>query len=464
MARADGNEIQFLVTGENWVAGHALNIQWEAEYYDITDLNADDYSDENRNIESAGTYTFNFGVSDQWGQAPANGEYRIAAYGYDRVAFDQVVANVVNGRASLTVTDNGSTAPQARDGIVNVELERHIDTDPLYPYWTYLGGDYEEYNQDADDYNFYFSTYVQGAGYIVSDDTEFSIDAAANAFIADRDNRLNRWCGHDDIELYDVAGSNSAIGEYDGYVHNAVTGVIRAGAKVTVTGAGFQFASDTYDEKLSQNTFTTYADYDGEFGFNFTSHTKGVHTLTITSGAATTTIKVTVDNLSAANVAVSQVANSQAGKTLVSTATVTDKWGNSVDEGAVTFASNFGTVPVASVNLDDNGVAVGQIEVGANDLGTATVTATANDVVGTATTTFGTTDGHVFKNKKRVTATWEFAKGKTVAIYRDGRRVRNIPVATDDAGKFSFNVKKGKHTVTLKIAGAVVYSYTFNVK
>ena len=247
-----------------------------------------------------------------------------------------------------------------------------------------------------------------------------------------------------------------------------MTGVIRAGQAVTISAQGFEFnealEGPYYGDKLSQNSLTSYTNGGGYVAFGFVAHTKGTHTVTLTAGGVTKTFEVDVDNLAAANVAVSQVANSQAGKTLVSTATVTDKWGNSVDEGAVTFASNFGTVPVASVNLDDNGVAVGSIEVGANDLGTATVTATANDVVGTATTTFGTTDGHVFKNKKRVTATWEFAKGKTVAIYRDGRRVRNIPVATDDAGKFSFNVKKGKHTVTLKIAGAVVYSYTFNVK
>jgi len=254
-------------------------------------------------------------------------------------------------------------------------------------------------------------------------------------------------------------------GSITGYVQNAITDVYRAGAPVTISAAGVQFTAGYYTwNRLTQNSITVNADDNGWYGVSFAAHKKGDLTFTITSGGASKTVTVYVDNLSAANVAVSQVANSQAGKSLVTTATVTDKWGNSVDEGAVAFASTVGHFDAASVSLDDNGVASSTLFVEANDLGTATVTATAGEAVGTATTTFGTTDGHVFKNKKRVTATWEFAKGKTVAIYRDGRRVRNIPVATDDAGKFSFNVKKGKHTVTLKIAGAVVYSYTFNVK
>jgi predicted aspartyl protease len=116
-----------------------------------------------------------------------------------------------------------------------------------------------------------------------------------------------------------------------------------------------------------------------------------------------------------------------------------------------------------------------QLVNGADQIGTAVVTATytytvvtADDTVKTAATTltFGQTDANLNISGKRVTADWVFAAGKTVTITRDGVTIRTFKPTANSADSFSFNLKKSSkaHRVTIKINGVTVTDAGYLVK
>jgi hypothetical protein len=115
------------------------------------------------------------------------------------------------------------------------------------------------------------------------------------------------------------------------------------------------------------------------------------------------------------------------------------------------------------------GTVSAKLIVGAGETGDAVVTATftnadGNDVSVSKTISFGSTDANIDIVGKRVTAVTSFSKGKTVSFYVDGIK-KWSKVSTSDADVvLYYNLKKGTHTVTVKISGGFSTVEKFIVK
>jgi hypothetical protein len=155
---------------------------------------------------------------------------------------------------------------------------------------------------------------------------------------------------------------------------------------------------------------------------------------------------------------------------------VTDKFGNPIVTGAVAGAADTGILSIAQtgsgylatsgkVITGAAGTFTTKLITNSGDLGTSTITATvdlATDVAATPTTSeFGVTDvTDISAAGKAIYVNTEFAKGKVVTVYIDGKR---MPVkaaeATDNAVERKYTQKKaGVHTVTVRVSGGVVAS------
>ena len=78
--------------------------------------------------------------------------------------------------------------------------------------------------------------------------------------------------------------------------------------------------------------------------------------------------------------------------------------------------------------------------------------------------TVGLTDAQIDIVGKRVTAVASFSKGKTVAFYVDGVKKWSKLSASDADVVLNYNLKKGTHTVTVKISGGLTTTERFIVK
>ena len=149
---------------------------------------------------------------------------------------------------------------------------------------------------------------------------------------------------------------------------------------------------------------------------------------------------------------------------------VTDKWGNAV--ATPTSGSNAGVLSVSSTGVgyfasanpvaNAAGKATVKYIVGQSDLGTAYLTATldlATDVSAAKSVEYGITDADVLAGGRRVFVDYEFAKGKTLTVTIDGKRVYSQLITSDNAGELAFaQTKKGYHTVTVRISGGIVFT------
>mgnify|MGYP000128401974 CR=1 FL=1 len=122
-----------------------------------------------------------------------------------------------------------------------------------------------------------------------------------------------------------------------------------------------------------------------------------------------------------------------------------------------------GYVEKATVYTDEAGVANFKLVAGAYEIGDAVLTATAGAVSATGKVSFGVTDAGLNLAGKRVTADWSFAAGKRVIIYRDGVQIRNFVATSDAAGSYSFSLKKGTHSVKIKIGGVTIDSQSYKI-
>jgi hypothetical protein len=171
----------------------------------------------------------------------------------------------------------------------------------------------------------------------------------------------------------------------------------------------------------------------------------------------------------------------QAGRAVDYTATVVDKLGNAVSgfavkatlAGAGYFAGSVNADGSASLTTDVNGKVVVKVLFSSNDQGTATITFADNDA-STATadnlksvvlsTEVGITDAQIDIVGKRVTSVTSFSKGKTVSFYVDGIKKWSKLSASDADVLVYYNLKKGTHTITIKVSGGFVTTERFIVK
>jgi hypothetical protein len=302
----------------------------------------------------------------------------------------------------------------------------------------------------------------------------------------------NEFGNYDSRDVYTTTPTETITGQNSG-APVTVNGTVKTAStatyadspvensKVTVSGAGLEFYVTGQGTLYGDGSLSFYADKDGQFTFLVASHLAGKQTVTVTSGAGTS--KIYLYFAAAAVTAASKVdvkvadgaAQFQSGRALDVTFTVTDKYGNPIttpstgtDAGVLTigqtgagYLANTGVVVTSAT-----GVYSTKLITNAGDLGTSTITATvdlATDVVATNSSEFGITDvTDISSAGKAIYVNTEFAKGKVVTVYIDGKR---MPVkaaeATDNAVERKYTQKKaGKHTVTVRVSGGVVASET----
>ena len=245
-------------------------------------------------------------------------------------------------------------------------------------------------------------------------------------------------------------------------VKTSTTGSVSGSATTQVADKGNLVITATYD---ADGTGTTYA--------------------AVTSTATIVVSDIAGDKAAAdaAAAAAAAAAKEQAAKAKTVTATpsvTSSQTGRAVDVSVkalntagtaaagrtVTFTSTgAGSLTATSAVTDANGVATVKLVAGAADAGDGVVTATVDGVSATAATvTFGTTDAQIDIVGNRVTATASFTAGKTVAFYVDGIKAWSKLSAANSDLVINSNLKKGTHTVTVKISGGFVTTEKFIVK
>jgi hypothetical protein len=273
-----------------------------------------------------------------------------------------------------------------------------------------------------------------------------------------------------------------------GTVNSASTstygGVAVPNALVTVSGTGLQFAVTQEGNKVvyAKDSITFNASSTGTYSVDVWSHTAGKNVVTIASGTGKATVNVyfaKAAELAASSVKVTvadAAAQFQAGRALDVVIAVTDKFGNPVDLGqsadAALVVAQTGAGYLNSLGDGTTNATTGKFSskliTNFGDLGTSTITATVDfadttltDVVATNSSEFGVTDADVTVGGRAVYASVEFAKGKTVTVSVDGRRLYSKLFSTDAYTELKFTQKKaGKHVVTVRVSGGIVYSET----
>jgi hypothetical protein len=281
-------------------------------------------------------------------------------------------------------------------------------------------------------------------------------------------------------------GSVTAV-QFSGTVNSASTstygGVAVPGASVTVSAAGLQFAVTQDGSAIyGADSLTFVANATGTFTVSVWSHKAGKQTVTVKSGTGSASIELYF--AVAAEAAASKVtvvvadgaAQFQAGRALDVTFTVTDVLGNPVALNQTTDSAKLTIAQTGSGYLTlsgdqatgTTGKFASKLITNAGDLGTSTITATVDfsdttvtDLVATNSSEFGVTDADVTVGGRAVYASVEFAKGKTVTVSVDGKRLYSKLFSTDAYTELKFTQKKaGKHVVTVRVSGGIVYSET----
>jgi hypothetical protein len=370
-----------------------LSVIWENPKYSIYDSAdaAANSSARNRAAGANNAYTFDLWVQDQFKNA-APADIRLLATITGRTTQTTPVS-LTSGRASLTVTPDGS----AVTGDTTVDLkfqkrsslgvwESQTTNDDDYADWAGAGnGDLATvaikfYSQtDAVNLN------ANGANFPSSTTADFTANVTTLAYKAN-DARVTTG----------VAGAYLASEKavVSGNVANSVTGAAKAGASVTISGAGLLF---NVGDVWAADTITFVAG-DGTYSATVVSRSAGDKVVTVTSGAASKTATLTFSAVAAVtgySVKLTTPASVQSGSTYRVDGQVLDVNGNGI---AITTAGT-GTNPTLSVTYMGLGLVSGTLPtttdkdgkfyffvlVGSNDKGTATVTA-SYDADGTATT------------------------------------------------------------------------------
>ena len=412
-----------------------------------------------------GSYTASYALRDNFNALYTGSAYRLVftAPGYNggtAPTSQTGYVPFVNGIATVTLTDN-STGAGTNAATYIVEKQ----TNGLWAQDATLNATYQApFTVTA--------TAPVAAAVTASETTTHTAREIASTF-ATVDQRVN-YNGVTAPSGF-TSNSNSVIA---GQVTDA-SGVGVAGAKVTIAAAGAQFVSGSV---YATDSITVSADATGSYTVTAYTHKAGKVTYTVTSGAATKTVDVTYAaaiqaNLSATTVTVP--ATSQTGRAVAVVATIVDKFGNPVPGVAVSFsATGVGSLSAATANTDANGVAQVKLVTQLGEDGDAVVTVShlgadnantttadkVDDFTASKTVTFGVADANVDIVNNRVTAVATFTKGKTVSFYVDGIKKWSKASASDADVVVNYNLKKGTHTVTVKISGGFSTVEKFIVK
>jgi hypothetical protein len=370
-----------------------------------------------------------------------------------------------NGRVTVTVADDQVGSGDYIE--VDVEPEKQLANGTWSDTATEVNGEGKYW---------YVWPASQSGARVTLDDETVSADLALIDFVT----------GDARVSQDDVTNGYDAddYGYIDGVVTDAVDGTPREGARVTISGPSNVLFSD--GERSAFGSITVFADEDGDFAVLAASNRSQKDTvITVSSMGSTDTLKLTINNAEAdtATAAVASAPKSiKAGRTLVYTVTLTDKYGNPViTDSAATGYSAGVTTPTTSVSYTGPGLvattipsvtnAAGQIRVavlvGSLDTGVASFSV-AYDYNGATDNAAGTTNAFTSSTavwvgpianakagaaKGRVIVEAYRAKGKTVSVFVGATRV-----ATFKANKANFSavvkgIKSGTRNVSVRLSG-----------
>ena len=216
-------------------------------------------------------------------------------------------------------------------------------------------------------------------------------DSGLNSWVsggsADGDITVNVTSVANGVSVSPAASYSSSISYFPSTVSwTTVTGEAKnAGSSVTITGAENLIFRSAAGKATTSGAITVRAGSAGSFTFDVASTLTGTHTMSIAIGSASTTSLLVIDPAAgdagkSITFDVSSIAN---GSTATITGTVVDANGNPVDTtGSATITVVYagkgiaiGTMPTET---DADGEFSINVLVGANDSGTATVTAVYN--------------------------------------------------------------------------------------
>jgi hypothetical protein len=454
-------------------------------------------------------------TQDQFGAAPADGTFQINAVAVSNGqttaatsgAGSDTFAAVVGGKTTLSLKDNGTGVGNVVFGLTRYTVNASgllsaptdfAGTSITASVWGTANGSLQ------------FTLAVKTAADIAAGEVALTGNTTKSATTSiwtinasnDGNSAQAKALTYSDfaaVDLRAIVGSAPANTALDGTT--AVTGLSIAGtvssaststyasaaipsAAVTVSAAGLQFSATQDGAAVyGVDSLTFHAGSNGAFTVSVWSHKAGKNTITIKSGTGTATVDVyfaAAAELAATTVTVTAAdgaAQFQAGRALDVAVTVADKFGNPVALDATWAANTDAKLTIAQtgsgylstsgdVVVTSTGSYATKLITNAGDLGTSTITATLNyydstktDVVKTVSSEFGVTDADVTVGGRAVYASVEFAKGKTVTVTVDGKRLYSKLFSTDAYTELKFTQKNaGKHTVTIRISGGIVYS------
>ena len=262
----------------------------------------------------------------------------------------------------------------------------------------------------------------------------------------------------------------SAISTTAGYSATYTVVVANEGTAVTVAAPG---AYIKVGSTFGEGTATENTPVGGSIAVAVYFHTVGATTVTFTNGTAVKTSVVTVtSDLLPAKVTMVTPAQAQVGQAMDVVINVTDKWDNVVATPAAVGAGNLGFLTLSSTGTgyfasssavaNAAGKATVKYIVGTADIGTAFLSATldlATDVTAAKSVEFGLTDGDVLAGGKRIFVSAEFAKGRTVSVSINGKRIYSKVQTTDNAVELAFTQRRaGTYTVTVRISGGITFT------
>ena len=403
-----GTQVRVLVVPENLSGAKTADIEllWADAVYTIVDLNdnADAAATGHNSVVAGGSYAYSIAVLDQWKTAPAAGSHRVK---YETTG-NTVATNYItltNGRGTYSVTDNSVGGGSSIQTVFSLEK---LGTDGV----TWTAQDLlNDGNSDgaADTLTYTTSVVSSTATFSVQLDTDGSTAFGAGA-AADLSNTASTV----QVVAQDRRTSNAVQPVYGspvrvtGRVANASTNAPRAGAEVTITGPASILFSEGAVDGLGSLTFKT--DASGEFGINLYSTTVQTDTvITVTSGAATRTVKVSFTGQGASfgtAWVITAPTSALPGSTFQFKAKLVDKFNNPVQVSTagdvkVTYTGPGLIVGTLPNTTDKDGELTFAVLLGTNDRGTAAITLSydqnsdddfvdAKDIVTARTITVGT--------------------------------------------------------------------------
>jgi len=443
---AAGDTFTVAYTAQNITVSKTFTLADAA--FSITD-SQDETASANRAIAKGGTVSFNLEVKDQFGVAIAGSARIKTTPTINAVAGTASYTAVAAGKATVSLVDTQTAATPGNDSL-KIELE----------------------TQNASTLNWAVSNFAGfGAASAAFQTVTVAVSATAPGFASSPTpaGAATKFTGT--VTPVEYSAVTGVAGDNGVSLLNVAAGLATsvAGQKVTISGTGLLFRVGT---KNYEGSVTLFSGAAGAFAVTVYGKTAGDATVSLVTGTTTKTATITFAAGAPALVSFVTPAQAQVGQALDVVINVTDKWGNPVATPAAVGAGNLGYLTVSSTGTgyfassnpvaNAAGKATVKYIVGTADIGTAFLSATldlATDVTAGKSVEFGLTDGDVVAGGKRVFVSAEFAKGRTVSVSINGKRIYSKVQTTDNAVELAFTQRKaGTYTVTVRISGGITFT------